>query len=413
MGNYVAVSNKASKMYRRKSCIFYSVGNKFTAFSFSLDIRECIMDFPFSGSGGIEDNFTSVSTCAMSSLESTNATVLPSYVAIGARVIHVIYGLFIFLLGNFLNSLILLLIMKYRQLRSVSFCIAAQIAIANLCLAVLYGITTIVNNIAGHWILGLEFCIISALLLFLFANLRTLLIFVFVFDRFALVFAPFFYPKYSYKIVTASCLLSWCISVVLSLAIIPPWLDCYRFVDATFFCAYSSRCNSNCVVFYYVYVFAIVIPAICIPTVLFISLYMKGRKIRRMESKILETAKKRISDEDWRALKTFFLLFLAIFLLILPPNFLIYISSFLGTIANNIAIKLSSMTITLLVITDPIIILKNADVKEALKKLMEAINTSIQCKFLKSHFRKEGTKTAERGGCASPTMVTRVNTTEF
>ena len=371
------------------------------------------MDFSFSGSGGIEDNFTSVSTCAMSSLESTNATVLPSHVAIGARVIQAIYGLFIFLLGNFLNSLILLLIMKYRQLRSVSFCIAAQIAIANLFLAVLYGIITIVTNIAGHWILGLEFCIISALIIFLFANLRTLLIFVFAFDRFASVFAPFFYPKYSYKIVTASCLLSWCISVVLSLANIPPWLDCYIFADSTFFCSYSRHCNSNCLVFYFVYLIAIVIPSICVPTVLFISLYVKGRKIRRMESKMLGTANKRISDGEWRALKTFFLLFLAIFLLILPPNFLIYISSFLGTIANNIAIKLSSMTITLLVITDPIIILKNADVKEALKKLMEAINTSIQCKFLKSYSKKEGTKTTKRGGCVNPTMATTVNTTEF
>ena len=371
------------------------------------------MDFSFSGSGDIEDNFTAVSTCAMSSLESTNATVLPSHVAIVSRVIHVIYGLFIILLGNFLNSLILLLIMKYRQLRSVSFCIAAQIAIANICLAVLYGITTIVTNIAGHWILGLEFCIISALFLFLFINLRTLLIFVFAFDRFASVFAPFFYPKYSYKIVTASCLLSWCISVVLSLAIIPPWLDCYMFVDATFFCSFSRRCNSNCVVIYYVYVFAIVIPVICIPTVLFISLYVKGRKIRRMESKMLGTAKKRISDKEWRALKTFFLLFLAIFLVTLPPNFLIYISSFFRIVAKDIAIKLSSMTIAFLIITDPIIILKNADVKEALKKLTEFIITSIQYKFLKSHSRKEGTKTAERGGCASPTTVTRVNTTEF
>ena len=371
------------------------------------------MDFSSSGSGGIEDNFTSVSTCVRSSLESTNATVLPSHVAIGARVTLAIYGLCIFLLGNFLNSLILLLIMKYRQLRSVSFCIAAQIAIANLCITVLYGLTTIVNNIAGHWILGLEFCIISALIIFLFANLRTLLIFVFAFDRFVSVFAPFFYLKYSYKIVAASCLLSWCISVVLSLAIIPPWLDCYIFVDATLFCSYSRRCNSNCVVFYYVYVFAIVIPAICIPTVLFISLYVKGRKIRRMKSKILGTAKKRISDEEWRALKTFFLLFLAIFLVTLPPNFLIYISSFFGIIAKDIAIKLSSMTIALLVITDPIIILKNADVKDALKKLTEAIITSIQCKFLKSYSRKEGTKTAKRGGCANPTIATTVNTTEF
>ena len=33
------------------------------------------MDFSFSGSGGIEDNLTSVSTGAMSSLEYTNATV--------------------------------------------------------------------------------------------------------------------------------------------------------------------------------------------------------------------------------------------------------------------------------------------------------------------------------------------------
>ena len=75
---------------------------------------------------------------------------------------------------------------------------------------------------------------------------------------------------------------------------------------------------------------------------------------------------KRVTDhQEWRAMKTFLLLFLAVFVVTILPYLLFNIAALSGSLVSALVQKLGSGIISLITITDPIIIMRNADVKES------------------------------------------------
>jgi len=334
--------------------------------------NDSILD-PFFGSGMEQgDDYTFPTTCAAAALETTNETVLPSSVAIGSRTFQIVYGFVQVVLGSAMNLLILLLVYKFKKLRNVSFSIAVQIAVVNLMLVSTHSLPTVVNRIAGHWILGLEFCIVAGFSTFMLGTLRTILIFVFSFDRFASVFVPFSYPRHRPKLVTSMCVLAWVLSASLSLVGIPPILDCYLFSDPVLSCTFSPRCGSNCSILFNVWLAAVIIPAIITPVGIFLALYIKGRRIRHNESKMLGVNKKMFSLSERRSLNTFFLLFVAVFVVTVFPMLVLNISRSFGEVERIVLVQLGNYVVTLLVITDPVVIMRNADVRDAFNSVIKS-----------------------------------------
>jgi len=80
-----------------------------------------------------------------------------------------------------------------------------------------------------------------------------------------------------------------------------------------------------------------------------------------------------MTDQDWRAIKTFILLLLPSFLPAIVSLSPLYRRSSLPFVAKNIIGKIVAHISTLTVIADPIIILRNADVKEAFKAMIKKI----------------------------------------
>ena len=331
------------------------------------------------GFGAPEDNFTLTSTCAASSLQAANGSVLPPAIDIAARVAQVIYNSILVTLAIILNALVIFLVLKFKNLRNVSFAIAIQIAITNFLL-VIRGIIGTVNHISGHWKWGLNFCIITSVLFFALGYVRNCLIFVFSFDRFASVFAPFNYPKYSYKITTILCVVSWCLGIANSIIPIPSLLDCYTVRESTLSCGYSTKCNKSCKLFYLVLMATHIVPTIFLPVGFFLSLYLKGRKIRRQEANMLGLNSRNMSEQEWRATKTFVLLLVGIFLVTFSPHVLLSLVSLLRPVAQTLVIKLVVDILYLVVITDPIIILK----KSRCKRSSQEVNKRIQRFLLQS-----------------------------
>ncbi len=103
------------------------------------------------------------------------------------------------------------------------------------------------------------------------------------------------------------------------------------------------------------------------PILCFIALYAKGRKIRQQDAKLLGT---NLTLQEWRAVKTFMVLFVAVFLVNVPPVFLLYIAGFMEPIGHVILQQFASALAGSLLVTDPIIILKNADIKECIGRLV-------------------------------------------
>ncbi len=82
-----------------------------------------------------------------------------------------------------------------------------------------------------------------------------------------------------------------------------------------------------------------------------------------------------MSEEDWRALKTFFLLVsMALLFAVAFVGYQVLTSLFpeLGVVYT-----LSTSLYNFLVVVDPIIILRNADVREVLGQLMKEIRESL------------------------------------
>ena len=105
-----------------------------------------------------------VSSCTVSSLQASPnmSLIIPAPLVIGARVFQIFYGNFQVDFGLLLNVLL------FKKLRTVSSGIVVQIAIANLVLAISNGICEVVNKPAGDLILGLVLCITSGCAIYFF-----------------------------------------------------------------------------------------------------------------------------------------------------------------------------------------------------------------------------------------------------
>ncbi len=349
------------------------------------------LSLPGIGSG--ENNTDSFVGCAAAYMESSNDTVFPPALAIGSRVFQIVYGSLQVVLGTLLNTFILFLVFRFKTLRNLSFAIAVQIAAVNLMIVSTHSLPTVVNRIAGHWVLGVDFCIIAGFMAFMLSTLRTILIFILSFNRFALVFAPFFYPKISKKVVSATCVLAWLVSVAVSMPAIPPLLDCYIFSQPISSCVFSPRCGSDCSMLFNTWLGVIIVPAIITPVGFYLALWLKGRQLRHKESIMLGLAKKNtktMSERKWKSIQTFFLLFMAVFVVTTIPVLVLNLSKLFGDVGRTLLAQIGNYIVTLLVITDPMIIMRNADVREAIGQLTKSCRRSC-CK----HVHREGSEDAE------------------
>jgi len=223
----------------------------------------------------------------------------------------------------------------------------------------------IINNIYGRWILGPNVCIAVGFMTFIVANLRAFFILAFSINYASFVFTPFFYFKNSCKVVIVLSVISWCVAITLSLIIIPQFLDCYGYSEATLLCLYSTSCE-DCQEFRFTYLFTFYLPALVIPGCLFTALYVKGRLLRVKQNQIQKSSS---WIKEWKVFKTFiFLLASASLLNILSVSIILIANEWLDDVVRGLMVLLSSDIIITLVITDPIIILSNKTIRKAIKE---------------------------------------------
>ena len=201
-----------------------------------------------SGSGVF--NYTDNLTLTCAAQEIRGPVVLPfsQSAAIAVRVIRALQSFIIVIFGILLNSMVLLVVGKFKKLQTPSFSIGFQVVIFDLLLA-LYHIFALASAIAGRWPFGEALCVITGLFHILNTIMRTFFMLVLVIDRFLTIFSPFLYPKYSSKIIVCLSLLSWMVSILLTIPPLPGILDCYTFSSASWFCMLSGSCNVKCKAF--------------------------------------------------------------------------------------------------------------------------------------------------------------------
>ena len=320
------------------------------------------------------DEYSPFISCAAQSMEVAmeNKTDIPVAADIAIRVFQTLFGFTIVIFGCPLNFLFLYLVYKFKALRTVSFGIACQVAVANLIMSLIYGIPTIMKYISGNWDLGTASCVTAGFFYYTLSNVRTLLIFIFSLDRFLMVFAPFSYPKHSLKVVVLMSVIAWslCISVHFSLVL----SNCFFYSAETLICAINTSCYFVCGYIFYIFLSCVTIPAILLTMGFFLALFVKGKCIRRQERN-LGGDEEILAKQEWKAIKSFAILFLGAFVVTVPAYLLLYVADFLGPVWPTVLKVVASNTIAFGVITDLAVLMRNADVREVLKTLRKSVVT--------------------------------------
>ena len=326
------------------------------------------------------------------------------------RYLQIILLMVGFPIGIILNSMVIVLVAKFKSLHQTTFYLALQVVIVDLCITLLVFPTTIANIIADRWVFGAAGCPSIGFFVFTFRNMRNFLMFVFVTDRLLTVFTPYWYFKRNNRrnVVVPLSILAWILALIYG--IIPIILDCHDYGRIAWSCTVNKGCTYPKVCDAYK-ITSIVLSNVVggfIPLVMYVVLYCKARQLRRKlpmyraklthsstSSSNVGTRKKSIislghsSDnstdsivvverrrkKEERATVTFLILFIALVGVSFPSTFFFVIGqsafSAFGIRPPEEFVIFSIIFRTLfnfLVIIDPIAIMRNRNVRIALRE---------------------------------------------
>ena len=335
-------------------------------------------------------------TCRELQLEKGIPLPLSHMITNALRYSQIVYFLATLPLSVFMNTLVIVLVAKFKTLKTVTFYLALQVIVVDLLNAIILFPSATVNAIARRNIFA-DLCSFLGFAIFFLRSLRTIIMTVLVIDRFCSVFMPYSYPKYRVKTTVTLSLVAWITTLVLSLIPTTLLLDCYGFQQFTWACTPTAGCKYQkaCLLFDSITVILLQLSNF-VALLLYFILYCKARRIRNRINIAPQPQDSTESDrrterqkQERRANITFFLLFLAL-LGVSFPHFLFFEFSRLGhTTVNVDTIDLSKTNIqivvvicrtlyTLLVVVDPLVILRDRDARELIKTTIAKVKRKIQ-----------------------------------
>ena len=313
------------------------------------------------------------------------------------RYLTIGFILLLFPFAVFLNSLLIVLIGKFKVLRQTTYYLALQVVIIDLCITLIVTPLTVINAIAGQWILGPVLCSMTSFLVIFTRQSRNSLMFVFVKDRFCSVFFPFRYFKHRTKVVIPLCLVAYLVAIIM--AIMPLSLDCIEFSRVTWYCSSGGGCTNpaTCEITRTVLITLPQIWGSYIPLIMYTILFIKAKKFKRQVAPSdVSKETEQNSKHERKANLTFFFLFLSLFgVTFLPFMFYVIGRSTLRALGIRPASEYVIFTIILrtayniLPIIDAIAIMRNPDVRSALSLLKKKLKIS------KDEFKKSSSTQLE------------------
>jgi len=320
-------------------------------------------------------------TCAAKGLMEADHLSLPIGMDSVLRMTQPVYFSFVAAIGILMNLLVVILVILSKDLRNKSFAIAVQIAFANIFTIVGGKVPSIVQYSFGQPIFGLNACTYSGYFLIAIMDTRVLLMFAFSLDRFASVFAPYLYPRHNLAVIIFTSLLAWIFPMAFKMVGIPQLLDCYSYAQAFHSCMWSMTCGYYCRILHVVYHGAVIFPAMLASVIFIVALYVKGKKIRRHTTEMMGIPEsERMTESQWKALKTLFVLILT---LVIDEVGLIIVFLFYSidkVFTHSPLLLIVGYLTVIYFITDPIVIMRNADAREALKAMMKTLLDKIRFK---------------------------------
>jgi len=313
----------------------------------------------------IYENESYIPTCFEESINDSYIQQPPPALELTFMIVQSLYHIatvpWIFLL----NTIVIVTIAKTKSLQTAPFLTALQIAGFNLVYSAMNILSVLSSTVGGGWVLGVPICVISTVITNGFLLKRLLLLAIIAIDRFLYVFAPIVYPKVYKKLIVVLIFFSWLIVSLISILILPGVLDCIGYVPVYVSC-HIVGCSRRCLALIYTGLIFIIFPCCLLPAVLYTCLYCKARRLRKCSTPSSNNLR-----SNHKAELTFFLVFLTTILLTLPLSFLAtLVDIFLKSESiSQIFVLLSVLSFRLASIADPILLLRNENVKIAFIKL--------------------------------------------
>ncbi len=324
--------------------------------------------------------FTNTSLCAARFIKQHFSLPLSPDESTILRSFQFLYFFILVFSGAILNSGIIWAISMHKKLRNVDMAIAIQVVVISLATIIIVLIPALVNIIADGWVFGAYTCAYMGFIEHTLRSARRSLMVALALDRFLLVFMPFKYPNNRTKFVTISSLLCWTGTIALRIAGLPSLLDCYTLSSANIFCTFVAPCSSGCTILGYTDFAVIHAPFYTIPTLLYLAMYVKGR---RLAAKVNSTSPQTTITKGHI---TFVLLFVTSCVCYLPNigGILIIqiVVAYKGFSASlGIMLFVLAHSLFLLVVLDALVILRSRDIMEIWLTTMKTLKSKLKCNF--------------------------------
>ena len=293
-----------------------------------------------------------------------------------SRTLLIIYFMLISLFGTLLNCFVFYLVCKFKKLRStLSIIVVVQIVLVNIIASSFLIPMSLASVLANQWLLGEHLCVVVGALRQFITISRTALMLGLVTDRFCSVIFVYSYPRYRVKVLYSFSIVTC--TIALGVTVLVGVMDCFSFSNTTWICRMSSTCSDGCAVVRQVTGMTLFFPISIASVIMYSVLFHKGRRARKCMQQMASASDISNMNKEQRANITFFLMFLALFLLNIPPglvSFVATVTSITSNAENSLWFYIvNTLTLNLFVlahIADPIFILRNRDVREVVSELV-------------------------------------------
>lgn len=359
------------------------------------------------------EEFLSVNGTAIYQENAANICVLPTRLpnSIHPAVdyIQAIIVVITMVLGILMNACVLYLIGRYRVLQKMTFFLALQLIVAHLVFSSTVLPFMFVTSVLREWHFGDFLCQLLGSIHDLVITSRYLLTFVLTMDRMVSIFYPFFHSRHRGKMAFGNSALAWIISVVRSVTSLRGALNCTNYVPTFKMCSGAPFCSDVCRAHTLLFSTILAMFGVVIPFLLYVVLFYKVNIIKCQLRKLIPSATRiaplsvslspevsgtftktgeehvnhhaRVQERhDHRATVTFLILTAVIIGFALPPYIIYAAQKALGAnsppIVTILQIFIGRTLIYSLAVADPIIILRNRDVRELLKSEFSGLHIS-------------------------------------
>ena len=349
--------------------------------------------------GTMNDSNTTELDCEVMQYQGAPVPLNPTPATV-MRLLQAIYYIIATPVGLSLNGFVILLIAKFKKLQNITFYLILQIIGLDIIIALTLYPVTAANVLADSWVFGGSLCTVIGFILFFLRYSRNFLIVVLLTDRLCTVYCPFWYPKHRIQIVAPFSISVWILSFVISLCGVRGILDCYSFQRFTYNCVFSLGCEHQDECGYF-RIFAITLSTSCLAVsfILYVMLFIKAKKLKtkvappvtcsemsRTDNSEETTLLKTHQKSERRATVTIIILFFAVLGVSIPTFFFFALGP---VILRELGIQrppeayvitsiISRSAYSILVILDPIALMRNADMREIISKGVKDLKRKLR-----------------------------------